>query len=182
MLSTVRIRQKMRVRVTVRQHLPPKEDALTATGRRDARGLNTTRITAWCFVSGVDASIGMSTETDLSKGAVQWSWRVSRNTKSRGSTKTQRQHNVPVLGHTALWWNSPYRPWNEARLSRWNTFSTLGFTLLKLSAISWFPCSAAAPRVEWFTSWQFWFWKWLRRLNVCLCVWLYTVCCQCSFV
>ena len=131
LLSTARIRQKMRVRVTIRQHLPPKEDALTATGRRDACGLSTTRITAWCSVSGVDALIGMSTETNLSKGAVQWSLRLSRNTKSWGSTKTQRQHNTPVLGHTALRWNSPYRPWNELRLSRWNAFSTLGFYLVE---------------------------------------------------
>ena len=33
-------------------------------------------------------------------------------------TKMQRQHNVPVLGHTVLRWNSPYKPWNKARLSR----------------------------------------------------------------
>ena len=54
--------------------------------------------------------------------------------KKHEESSQHRQHNVPVLGHTALWWNSPYRPWNETRLSRWNAFSTLGFTLLKLTA------------------------------------------------
>ena len=118
LLSTARIRQNMRVRATIRQHLPPKEDALTATGRRDARGT--------------------STETNLSKGAVQWSWGVSRNTKSRGSTMRQCLA-TPCSDVTH------YRPWNEVRLSRWNAFSTLRFTLLKLSAyfvISLLCCSS----------------------------------------
>ena len=70
----------------------------------------------------------------LSKGAVQWSWRVSKNMNSQGRTKMQRQHNTPVLGHNAFRWSSPYRPWNKTRLSRWNTFSTLHFTSWKLSA------------------------------------------------
>ena len=37
--------------------------------RRDACGLNMTRTTVWCFVSGVVTLIRMSTGTSLSKGA-----------------------------------------------------------------------------------------------------------------
>jgi len=78
-LSAVRIGQKMHVTVRIRQHCPPKEDALTATEWRDARGLSTSRITPRCSVSDVDTSIGMSNDRiEPSQSQKFWFWKWLR--------------------------------------------------------------------------------------------------------
>ena len=43
-----------------------------------------------------------STGTSLSRGARQWSWRVSRSTNSQDSTEILRQLNGPVLGQSVV--------------------------------------------------------------------------------